>query len=161
MLPHTHFFASLIVWYALKSSFGGGLAELAATLVSGVLVDLDGLVIRDHRRAVTHTLTFWLCLSLPLSLLEWRLAVYLLAGAVSHIVLDMIDFSVRPLYPLSDVWVGLNLTQRRFPYLNPREHSHLEFALCVLRTPEVVALDVAISLLGVFLLVAEVVPLLL
>ena len=53
-------------------------------------------------RGITHSLLYALLLSAPLLLLNWKYAVSLFVGLLSHMILDMISGGVKLLAPFYD-----------------------------------------------------------
>lgn len=120
-----------------------------ALFVGGVLIDLDALCLKEHRKSITHTFIFWGLLSMLLSVFLQLVSLMLFLAAVVHILMDMLDYQVRPFYPILNRWIGLNLVGKRFAL---KEESLLNYAIANLKTPEILLIELILDILGIIVI---------
>jgi len=151
LLPTAHIFATLILWWILRRFLPiDNAMSLAVMIVCGVCPDLDVIYDVSHRRLITHTFTFWIGVSVLLSIFSPTLAIIAFASASIHLTMDMLDYKIRPFYPIIKRWMGLNFVDK---YHKREKDTLIQDALFYLKTPPVIVVEAIIDIIGLIILV--------
>jgi len=144
MLPTAHAFITLILWWFLKSFFNVNDFYLIPMIIFGVMIDADVIYDKMHRGLITHTFTFWIPICFLLALYSPLLGFIAFLSVTVHLLMDMIDYKIRPFYPILDKWVGLGLVNK----YHERRDTLLGNLLLNLKTPPVLVIELIIDIIG-------------
>jgi len=123
-------------------------------MISGFLIDLDALILKTHRKALTHSPIFWLIISAFIALFDFIRGALILISAMAHLLIDSLDWGIYILYPITQKLHGPKILAKSYK-LSPETNSILDFIKANLRKKELLALEIIIDSLGLLLLVTS------
>lgn len=151
MLPSFHLSVTFILWYLLTQLIEIKTPFLLLTMiVSGVLVDMDALIIKGHRKSPFHGLPFWIVVSLALCLIDPIKGLALFISYMAHLISDFIDWEIYPFFPISGKVFGLKIVKKRNP-LDPEKDSILSFVIANLRHEKLLVFEIFVDSLALLL----------
>ena len=152
MLPTIHLSATFILWFLLQ--FLGIKAPFLfiSMLVSGVLIDVDILIVHPHRLSIMHTPFFWIIISLILVFISPIHSLSVFLASQTHLLFDMVDGEIMLFYPIKKKMYGANIIVKRYG-LDPYKNKPIDFAQKILKTPEIIVSELFIDSIALFLFI--------
>jgi len=108
--------------------------------------------VHPHRLSIVHTPFFWMIISLILLFISPIHALGVFLSSQTHLLFDMIDGEIMLFYPIKKKMYGANIIIKRYG-LNPHKNKPLDFVRKILKTPEIMILELFIDFIALFLFV--------
>ncbi|MHA1448630.1 MAG: metal-dependent hydrolase [Candidatus Hodarchaeales archaeon] len=143
-MPYSHYFSALVIISILNTSSD----YTTIFLIGAIAPDIDFAVTLftkgNHRDLLTHSFFLWLILIIVGSITGFFQLTIFSTGALLHLLLDLVDWGLRPFQPFSKVKTTGFLTPK------PEYITYKDFIKTYYRSKPVQIIDILLILSSVF-----------